>query len=126
MLENQETHKSPDEKEVVFKNSITQRDKMKLSRVVKESMKVDIDLGDLPAGVDASKLSPGETQGVRPTVKDVNLADLDENKQRATIEVMVVSYDGKTDVWNTLLDGSPAEFDFVFTKAEELLNKVSF
>lgn len=126
MSENQVTKTSPAGKEVVFKTTITQRDRMKLSRVVKDGMKVDIQMGDLPPGVDRAKLRPEELPDVKPTIHDINLADLDEGKQKATIEVMAVSYDGKPNVYEILLDLDPKEFDFVLETADELLQKVSF
>lgn len=92
---------TPSGKEVELKTYITARERNQLRNVLLEKAEVD------NAGKVSSNLS-GATL---------------EKSQYTTIELVVVSYDGSTEtILDRILDGSPADYDFIVDEASKVGN----
>lgn len=93
--------KTPAGKELEIKTYLTARERNQLRGAFLSSMKLDTE----------------STQ-----VKEVG-GEVLEVAEKKLLEVAVVEYDGKkatTDILNALLDGTPAEYDFVVAEANKI------
>lgn len=106
-MENVKTLTTPEKKEVTIITRLTAGQRNRIRRTVYRTLKMG--------------MSTDPTKTPTPVVESLNLDAVDEN-EKVLIDVAVIKYDGKeADIYNTLLNASPAEYDFVLKAIDENL-----
>lgn len=123
MTENTKTLKTPGEKELVLRTRLTAGQRNALRRVMFKALDIEIEETHKPDS------RPGDEPVRKAKLKDLHFDVLSDDREKALIEIGVESYDGKTTgIYETLLNESPEEYDFVVKSVDTTLTEsgVSF